>query len=205
VGLAGHWQMVFNGEFSGDSPGPQWTVYNGWEINNTVASSSNVRVQGGNLVLTLSSKTSGAAVGSAGFRLKVGEYVEASIEFPGNGSTVYDWPAWWVSGPGWPNGGENDIAEGLGTLTADYHGSSGTIENMGTVPGDWADSFHTYGLYRAVNYCQVYYDGRLVRSYRTKDNGAPETLLLTIGAANKLRYGSHGQMVVKYVRAWTQG
>ena len=32
-----------------------------------------------------------------------------------NSQTIYNWPAWWVSGPSWPAAGENDIADGLGS------------------------------------------------------------------------------------------
>jgi hypothetical protein len=203
TGIGGNWSLVFDDEFSGSSLSSQWTNDNGWtNQNNVTDSSKNVSVAGGDLTLTLASKSSGAQVATTSFNLAVGEYVEARIEFPGTGKTVYDWPAWWLSGPGWPNAGENDIAEGLGTLTVNYHGP-GVTDNTGTVAGTWAGGFHTYGLYRGATSCQVYYDGKLVRSYPTDDDGLPETLILTMGAANTLKYGSQGQMAVDYVRAWS--
>ena len=56
------------------------------------------------------------------------------IYFPGDGTTIYNWPAWWTTGLAWPGNGENDIAEGLGTMTVNYHSSAGA-SNQGTVPG----------------------------------------------------------------------
>ena len=135
------------------------------------------------------------------YQLKVGDYAEAEIDFAGSGTTIDNWPAWWASGPNWPAAGENDIAEGLGTLTVNYHSPSGA-HNQGTVPGTWAGSFHTYGIYRIATKSYVYWDGKLVKSYSTNDNGKPENLILTMGAANTLAYGTSGRMLVDYVRVW---
>jgi hypothetical protein len=158
-------------------------------------------VAGGDAILTLASSTSGAEIGTNTYVLAVGDYAEARIEFAGSGTSIYDWPAWWASGPNWPAAGENDIAEGLGTLTVNYHSPTGA-HNQGTVPGDWAGSFHTYGIYRGASYSDVYWDGKLVKSYATDDNGQPEELILTMGAANTLEFGLAGQMLVDYVRVW---
>jgi hypothetical protein len=134
----------------------------------------------------------------------VGEYAEARIEFAGSGTSIDNWPAWWVTGPNWPAAGENDIAEGLGTLTVNYHSPSGA-HNMGTVPGVWSGGFHTYGIYRGSNYCDIFWDGKLVDSYSTDDNGAPQTLEFTMGAANNIVVGDQGAMKIDYVRAWSGG
>ena len=202
-GVRGGWRLVFDDEFNGSSLNQTvWNAHVGWTNQNHVTDSlSNLSVHGGHLVMWLASPTSGAEIETNRFGLSVGEYAEARIEFSGAGQMIYNWPAWWISGPNWPAAGENDIAEGLGDLTINYHYPGGSLET-GSVRGSWADRFHTYGIYRGRLYSRVYWDGRLVRTYRTSDNGLPETLWLTMGAANILRTGASGRMLVDYVRAW---
>lgn len=202
-GIPGRWRLVFDDEFNGRALNQNtWNAHNGWTNQNNVTDQlSNITVRGGHAIFTLSSPTSGAEIGTNHFALRVGEYAEARIEFRGVGNTIYNWPAWWVSGPNWPSGGENDIAEGLGSLTINYHFPGGSLET-GSVHGSWADHFHTYGIYRGRLSSRVYWDGRLVRTYRTSDDGQPEMLLLTMGAANTIRTGPAGAMIVDYVRAW---
>jgi hypothetical protein len=202
-GLHGRWRLVFDDEFSGRSLNQSvWNAHIGWTNQNHVTDSlSNLSVRDGHLVMWLASPASGSEIETNRFGLHVGEYAEARIEFSGDGQTVFNWPAWWISGPDWPAAGENDIAEGLGDLTINYHYPGGSLET-GSVQGTWAGHFHTYGIYRGRFYSRVYWDGRLVRTYRTDDNGLPETLWLTMGAANVLRTGASGEMTVDYVRAW---
>ncbi|MDE3130415.1 MAG: glycoside hydrolase family 16 protein [Acidobacteriota bacterium] len=198
-----HWRLVFDQEFNGTALDHRvWSTRNGWTHQNGVtAHLGNVAVSGGHLILTLASRWSGAELATRAFRLRVGEYVQARIEFAGAGSTIYNWPAWWTAGPAWPAGGENDIAEGMGQLTINYHWPGGDLET-GSVHGAWGDGFHTYGLYRGLRHSRVYWDGRLVRTYRTYDSGAPETLLLTLGEGNRIVTGVASEMVVDYIRAW---
>jgi beta-glucanase (GH16 family) len=203
VGIAGHWRMVFDDEFNGTSLNQTvWNAHNGWTNQNAVTDHlRNISVRGGDAIFRLASMTSGAEMGTNHFSLRIGEYAEARIKFAGDGPTIYNWPAWWVSGPDWPNAGENDIAEGLGELTINYHSPLGGLET-GTVNGTWASGFHTYGIFRGRFFSRVYWDGKLVRTYRTHDDGQPQMLLLTMGAANVIRTGAAGEMVVDYVRAW---
>ena len=202
-GIAGHWRLAFDDEFNGSSLNlSTWNPHNGWTNQNDVTDHlRNITVRHGHAIFKLASATSGAEIGTNHFSLRVGEYAEARIKFAGDGQIVYNWPAWWVSGPRWPAAGENDIAEGLGDLTINYHSPLGGVE-MGTVGGVWARGFHTYGIYRGRSVSRVYWDGRLVRTYRTHDDGQPQMLLLTMGAANIIRTGAAGEMVVDYVRAW---
>jgi Glycosyl hydrolases family 16 len=203
VPISGSWTSVFDDEFDGSSLNTSvWDTHNGWtDQNNVTTEASNVTVSGGDAILDLASSKSGAEIGTSKFGLKVGEYAEARIQFAGSGSSIYDWPAWWASGPSWPKAGENDVAEGLGTLTVNYHSPSGT-HNQGTVPGTWANSFHTYGIERLAHQSKVFWDGTLVESYPTDDDDQPEELLLNIGASNKLVFGASGRMLVDYVRVW---
>jgi beta-glucanase (GH16 family) len=182
-------------------------------MNNVQNMAANVSVANGNLVLTLASSTSGAGVSSApyngaganGYLLQVGDYAEARVYFPGSSADgVYNWPAWWASGPRWPAAGEHDVAEGLyGDLTVNYHSPSGA-HNQGEVPGVWFNEFHTYGVLRMADKAKVYWDGVLVKSYTTDDNGEGGALLLNVGKSGSRAAvtGPAGQVKVDYVRAW---
>jgi Glycosyl hydrolases family 16 len=210
VGVPGNWKLSFDDEFPGSSLNTSnWVALDGWSMNNVTAHARNVSVSGGNLALTLASSSSGAFVSSSpsdgagvGYMFPVGSYIEARIMFPGSGTTVHNWPAFWTSGPNWPAAGEIDIAEGLGTLTVNYHSPSGA-HNFGTIPGNWAGAFHTYGIYRAADHCDVYYDGQLVKTFPTDDNGQPQSVLINVGSGNTAVYGSGSQVLVDYVRAWS--
>jgi hypothetical protein len=216
-GLTGKWSLVFQDEFNGTSlDRTKWAALNNWRMNNVTAYASNVAVANGNLVLTLASSTSGAFVSSASwdgagtnsYSFPVGDYTEARVYFPGSATQpIYNWPAWWTSGPNWPAAGEHDVAEGLGgQLTVNYHSPSGA-HNQGAVPGQWSNGFHTYGVHRLATRAEVYWDGVLVKSYPTDDNGAAEALLLNVGASTSRAAvtGAAGQVRVDYVRAWRPG
>jgi hypothetical protein len=200
TGASGWNAPVFDDEFNGTSlDTSRWNTENGWKKNGVTVSASNETETNGNLVLTLASAGSGAEISTTAYALPVGGYAEARVNFPGNGATIYNWPAWWISGPNWPAAGENDIAEGLGTLTANYHSPSGS-HNMGTIPGTWSNAFHTYGIYRQAGKVTVYWDGAVVKTYSTDDNGQPQSLILTNGCSGSCTAGA--QVKVDYVRAW---
>jgi len=212
--LSGSWKLVFNDEFNGTSlDTSRWTALHDWNINNVRNNAANVSVANGNLVLTLASKKSGGGVSSAphdgagknGYLLRVGDYVEARIYFPGSSAEgVYNWPAWWASGPNWPAAGEHDIAEGTRSgLTVNYHSASGQYQ-LGGVPGVWFNDFHTYGVLRTAGKAEVYWDGVLVKSYKTDDNGRGQALILNVGksGARPAVTGRASRVKVDYVRAW---
>jgi hypothetical protein len=214
VGIQGSWTIKFDDEFNGTSLDlSKWS--NCWfsptcgSMNNVTTSPSNVAVSGGNLVLTLSSTSTGALVSTnphgganPGFDFQYG-VAEARIYFPGNGTDCYNWPAWWTDGQNWPNDGENDIAEVLssGDMTVNYHSISGA-HNQGAVPGYWCDGFHTYSIYRQAAKADVYYDGVKVKSYATDDNGAMHYLIINVGNNGTINTGTSSQVKVDYVRFW---
>ncbi|MGH3743552.1 MAG: glycoside hydrolase family 16 protein [Mycobacteriales bacterium] len=178
---------------------------------NTVGTSpQNVRVSGGVASLRLSNAHMGALIHTTQApgrpTLPVGGVVEARIWFPGNGSQLYNWPAFWANDTdNYPSGGENDIAEVLtpGMLTVNYHSPSGT-HNQGGVPGRWSNSWHTYALHRLADHCDVYWDGVLVKSYRTDDNGSPEDIIFNVGAGTgPTMVGAAGALRIDYVRIWS--
>jgi beta-glucanase (GH16 family) len=183
-------------------------------MNNVTTRGKNVSVSGGMAVLTLSSSSEGAEIdsspadgaGANGFLLQTGDYAEARINFPGDSSgNLYNWPAWWASGPSWPAAGEHDIAEVLGgDLTVNYHSPSGS-HNQGAVSGPWANSFHVYGVHVMADHADVYWDGKLVKSYKTDDNGQGKSLLVNVGRSGNVVTGAASQVKVDYIRAYRQG
>jgi hypothetical protein len=207
-GVSGTWTLTFDDEFNGTKVDTtRWTTLNGLHLGHVTDYSANVSEGGGYLTLKLASSMSGAVIDSArfdgagvnGYALPVGSFTEARIDFSGSGTRIFNWPAWWTSGQHWPASGENDIAEGLGTLTVNYHSPDGAHDH-GTVPGVWSNAYHIYGLHRLANRCDVYYDGKLVKSYPTDDNGKPQALLINVGRGHTARYPSY--VKVDYVRAW---
>jgi hypothetical protein len=204
------WSLVFDDEFSGTSLdttrwAPNW-YSEGGKMNNVGTYAANVSVSGGYLILTLAGPTSGALINTQsnnGFQVQDGMYAESRINFPGDGTHVYNWPTWWISGTPYPAPGENDIAEALGgQLTVNYHSVSGA-HNQGSVPGAWGNAFHVYGIWRKVGSADVYWDGALVKSYTTDDNGGGENLILNVGSNSSYpAYGTASQVLVDYVRVW---
>jgi beta-glucanase (GH16 family) len=214
------WTQVFDDEFNGTSIDmSRWVALNGWKNNNAISNAKNCSERGGSLILALpgngtgcdlySSKKYGA--GANARDLLVGEYVEARIWFPGPGSgptsTLYNWPAFWAyDGSGNWNEGEIDVAEALGHMEANYHGASAG-ENVATTTGNLANSWHVYGVYRGATQDQVFYDGTLVGTVTTSDDGGPESIMLTSGNTNACcgapsQTGSAGDVLVDWVRAW---
>lgn len=214
LGVPGNWTLAFDDEFNGTAlDASKWS--NCWfssscgTMNKVSTSPGNVAVSGGNLVLSLNSSSSGSLVSTnpkggatTGYQFGTG-YVEARIKFPGDGTNLYNWPAFWTTGQSWPTTGENDIAEVLsGKMTVNYHSTSGA-HNQGTVAGNWGNSFHTYGLHRTATSSDVYFDGVKVKSYPTDDGGAPQYIVLNVGASSTApAYGAASQVQVDYVRAW---
>lgn len=149
---AGVGAMLFNSDFStmedaSSSAGPQWGIIDG-PCDDVTSVASNANIVGGQLVLTLSSTSEGAAVttcpptwaagftppSDGGFSFKYG-YVECRLVIPTGG-----WWAFWQEGDNWPTGGECDWAENLSAfgLTTNYW--HGTGSGTGVRIGDYSDN-----------------------------------------------------------------
>ena len=213
------WTPSLDDEFNGTAiDTSKWVALNGWGNNNVTSNAKNCTESGGNLVLALpgdgtgcdlySSKHYGA--GSNAHDLLVGDYLEARIYFPGPGtaptSTLYNWPAFWAyDGSGNWLAGENDVAEALNWMEYNYSSEqkSGKLKPTGL----WGNSWHVYGVYRSATSVQVFYDGVLMGTLATNDNGGPESIMFTSGKTNTCcgaptAYGSTGNVLVDWVRDW---
>ena len=212
-GPSGSWKLVFDDEFNGTSLdtskwSPDW-FESGGNMNNVGTYASNVTVADGVVSLKLASPTSGALIstnpnGGAGhgFQYTYG-YAEARIWFPGSGATVDNWPAFWTDGQNWPADGEIDVAEGLGTLTSNYHDPQGVF-NSNTISGTWAAGWHTYGVDWEPGSLTVYWDGRVVHtltSATTPITSSPQYLILNMGAGQGPTVVG-ASLQVDYVRVW---
>ena len=214
TGPAGTWTQVFGDEFDDNSlDATKWTRQEGWMINNVTTRATNVTESGGSARLRLSDANNGAQLvthrwdgDTDRFSLKVGDFVEARVNFPGDNTGLHNWPAWWVSGPSWPAAGEHDIAEEVegGLLTVNYHRPARSSREHTTDGTAYVNSFHVYGLHRKATSADVYWDGKLVASYPTADNGQGQALILTVGrdANGAPVTGAASEMQVDYVRAW---
>jgi beta-glucanase (GH16 family) len=174
-----------------------------------------VSVSAGICWLGLSSNTVGACISTnphggakTGFQFEYG-FVEWRAAFPGVKATVDNWCAVWSSSQDWPSTGEIDIAESLGgSLTSNYHSggpSGGAVNvpnNSGPIAGNWGGTFHTYGVHRKVGVNDVYWDGVLVRSYETFDNGSPHYLIAVVGSGQGGPLVVPSVMGVDYCRVW---
>ena len=212
LGVPGAWSPTFSDDFDGTTLNTsKWSSswFGGGTMNKVRTDPANVSVGGGALSLKLSDAGTGSLVSSnpkdaatTGYEFRTG-YTEARISFPGNGTVLHNWPAWWTTGQSWPATGENDVAEVLkGKLTSNYHSSSGA-HNQGTIAGSWGNEYHTYGLWRKGNLSEVYVDGVMVKSFPTDDGNAPQYLVLNVGkASTSTTYGAASEMKVDYVRAW---
>jgi beta-glucanase (GH16 family) len=210
-GPPGHWRLAFRDDFTGTQlDASRWTAPDGNHLNGVVTSSLNVTVDDGTAILRLSDALTGGELctcdTATGYGLPVGGFTEARVLFATSPlRDIVNWPAWWTSGPDWPNAGEHDIAEGLaGEMTVNYHSATGS-HNQGAVPGLWGGTYHVFGLHRKPRAADVYYDGRKVKSYMTDDDGQRESLIANIGADDLpggMLLGMDGQMRVDYVRAW---
>jgi hypothetical protein len=217
VGVNGKWTSIFDDEFNSNSvDATKWATnwFGGTDMNGYQKLASNISFSNGSVNLAVSADEGGAILTSnpynggginGGFTFGTDVFLEARIHFPGNGDEIYNWPAWWTNSYNWPATGETDIFEGLGSATSNYHyGNNGqdVPDNSGTIDGTWGDGYHTYGLYRQANKNDIYWDGKLVRSYTTHDDGADQYLILTNGAGDPAVTGAASLMKVDYVRAW---
>jgi beta-glucanase (GH16 family) len=188
------WTLVWNDEFNlpngsavDTTKWTQETGNGGWSSNHELEyytpGTTNAQIQNGTLVITASNQgasaytcqygtcqyTSARMNTSGKFQQEYGRF-EARIKLPsGQGM----WPAFWVLGDnigsvGWPQCGEQDIMENIGSTPSTNYGSlhgpgySGGQDLTGsyslTDGGTLADDFHVYAIEWEENVVRFYFD-----------------------------------------------
>lgn len=230
MGASGAWTCYFDEEFAGTALNssiwnPYW--YKNGSVNGVSFLSSNVSVANGVLTLSLSDSSHGAAISSKpknpsniGFAIGAESFWEARIWYPGDGTHLYNWNAFWVLRD-YNNSAdmdvEIDIAETDGwssppnatgaRMNFNYiHSYPQTVQKQffyGTTPASYlGNAWHTYGLHRTLTGLTLYLDGVAQSTIPTVagDAGKPQYCILNAGIGGTKQVPSHFQ--VDYVRAW---
>ena len=201
-GANGDWQLVWNDEFNGTAGSGvdtnKWvyeTGGGGWgngELENYTNRTDNVYLEQdpGNtdnrfLVIKAireayggSQYTSGRIKTQGKFSLQYGK-IEMRAKLPyGQGI----WPAFWMLGndivpTGWPDCGEVDIMEFVGSTPSKVYGTlhgpgysgGGGLGAWHDYPAGFSDSFHTYSVEWEPNVFRWYFDGQLFQTRTVED------------------------------------
>ena len=164
----GEYQLVWSDEFDGNALDENTWSYNtggsGWGNNEKQYYTSrpeNIRVQNGMLEIEArkeqyeNNEYTSARIMSKSKKTFTYGKMEARIKFPGGKGT---WPAFWMMGNsgGWPNCGEIDIIEHIGSQDTRASFALHTVMKNGTKGNNWAKThffdyplsadFHTYGI-----------------------------------------------------------
>lgn len=231
------WSMAFEDEFNGTSlDTTKWTTfwYSATEgVDGLSTPAQNVTESGGNLILTRSDSKNGAVVTTRpgasgapylGFSLGTESVFEARILFPGNGTQIYNWPAFWVlhdEGEPNPPTVEIDIfdmwqphPQSAYLVNYPTYGSGGPGCNLTQPYTDkyYGDQFHVWTLHRGPSYIDVYIDG-VLRWHQAVNSDDPryapnsaQYILINLGTSSQggpSITGTASQVLVDYVRAWT--
>lgn len=202
------WDQVWGDEFSGDTLNiSSWSVMNNTSPNDSscrdaMCLTSNVRVEGGALILTAREEAAGWArftTGAIDSRDK--RFFQATRDKPfrlcvsgmlpgGKGTGSGLWPAFWMmpnDDSCWPDHGEQDIFEminGDGVAHATYHVSNATASGPWCkyhdtseggsrfIPG-WDTAYHEYAIERRVDSLAFVYDSVTVYN----STGGPRRVL----------------------------
>ena len=164
----GEYQLVWSDEFDGSALDESVWGYNtggsGWgnnELQYYTTRPENIRVQNGCLEIEARKEDyennhyTSARILSKNKKTFTYGKMESRIKFPGGKGT---WPAFWMMGNSgnWPNCGEIDIMEHVGSVDARASFALHTVLKNGTKGNNWAkthwfdynlsDDFHVYGI-----------------------------------------------------------
>lgn len=164
----GEYQLVWSDEFDGNALDENTWIYNtggsGWGNNEKqyyTTRPENIRVQNGCLEIEArkeqyeNNNYTSARIMSKNKKTFTYGKMAARIKFPGGKGT---WPAFWMMGNsgGWPNCGEIDIIEHIGSQDTRASFALHTVMKNGMKGNNWANThffdyplsadFHTYGI-----------------------------------------------------------
>lgn len=197
-----NWSLMLDWEFSDTTVPPGscasgWTgcaalsiPYNGAE-NDCYAPA--MQTLDGNGSLILSSSTDACTVAGKTYPFHAGTirtsdftvgpgYIEIRAKIPNSSGVIPNWPAIWMVGQNWPNGGEIDIFEGIGGHAfATFHNATTPASGITASPGgDWT-GWHVFGVLWSASAITTYYDGvqvAQVTSAQTAIPTSPMTLII---------------------------
>lgn len=187
--------LVFSDEFNADgAPDPAKWSYNtgrgdnGWgngEAQFYTDRPENVRVEGGNLVITARREAFGGADFTSARLLTENKFeftygrMEFRAKLPSGGGT---WPALWLLGEDyatntWPACGEIDVMEHVGnrqnTIFSSLHypgNFAGDAVTRSINDADVSDEFHVYSAIWSPNTIRFFVDGELYHTFRNDGN-----------------------------------
>lgn len=238
------WNLLWADEFTqaeGSAPDSSKWGYdiggNGWgnnELQYYTNRTENARIESGNLVIEARAESYGGKNYTSARLLTKGKHawtygrIEARIKIP-RGQGI--WPAFWMLGTnidsvGWPDCGEIDIMENIGSLPSNLYGTihgpgySGGAGISGTyiLPGAaLADDFHVYAIEREENRIRWFIDGQQFFTLTPNNLPAgsawvfntPQFLLLNVAVGGNWPGNPNGsttfpqRMTVDYVRVYT--
>jgi len=135
------------------------------------------------------------------FRFTYGT-VEARVFLPGDGASIWNWPAFWTVGQNWPQDGEIDVVEGLhGEPCWHYHyaDANGNDTDDGLcVDGEYA-GWHTYAATWEPGLITFLWDGQVVGVQTHDVQDAPHWVIFGYGAWRG-EPATPATMLVDYVR-----
>lgn len=191
----GGWTLVWSDEFSGSTlNSANWTYDIGWgtngwgnlELQSYTDKSTNVRLENGELVIEARKErvkgqqyTSGR-IKTQGLREFTYGRIEARMKIPyGQGI----WPAFWTLGndietAGWPQSGEIDIMENIGSEPnilhgtvhgPGYSGANGVGGSYTLSSGALSDAYHVYAVEWTATSIKWYIDNTLYATVTPND------------------------------------
>ncbi|KFZ01565.1 hypothetical protein V500_00696 [Pseudogymnoascus sp. VKM F-4518 (FW-2643)] len=153
----------------------------------TAKAKSLAGIRNGQVYLGADSVTENTTNGRQSVRVESTDYFTTGLfiadiaHMPGNSCGV--WPAYWTSGPDWPNSGEIDIIEAINLqktpITTLHSGTSCTVANTGSAAGSVLTNANcNTGCSQSTTDTQAYGDG-----FNAVKGGAYATQWTTAGIA----------------------